>query len=711
MAATSTAAICDDRDDMFRERRRSIACAALMLLAIAVVYIPPSLLDGKHALFGLDFVQLHQHRLEFARAAIAHGHFPAWYPRELDGTPFWSNLHSSPLVPTRLLLYACDPALGLTAGALVAAWLAALFTFAFARRLALSPVAAAAAGWTFACAGFFAARVLAGHLPLLEAYPSLPLLLWLHLGPATRKNLAAIALATACVVLCGHPQLPLYACVAAAIFTVVMNGRRALPSLAAMLFGAGATLFAWWPMLALIRRSARLLPLAPAPNDVALPLARLPSLLLPWRDGWPALVDKHPLEAFHGFPSVAWFWDTVGYAGIAPLVGFVLVSAWLMRGTLPRRRAVAFVILAGAVAPVAALPWHSSGGATILRSSARLLYVTTFSFAIAFAIVLDRILGDGTRIPADGTRILGDGTRIPADGARSDTNRARSDGSYSRSDGNRARSDGNRDRSDGNRDRRRQLLVALILVAHAIDLGGHARAFVHVTPRVVEDSPAALAILARELGDQRVAIDHTLRMPWNRRFDDVGFFDSLPLATSYAAILADAELPPTTNSEVLDGSALSAAALAKHGVRFVITAATRGDLVARTAVPFATMYEVPSPSPRAALFTAGDEAAPGSAFYARDSSGAITVETRAPTPTRLRILESWDAGWSATVDGKPASVDRGTGRDGSFMRVALPAGDHVVALAFHTPGATAGLLLSLASLILLALAIRYSSPT
>ena len=38
---------------------------------------------------------------------------------------------------------------------------------------------AAAAGGTFAWAGYFASRVMPGHLSLFEAYPALPLLLWL----------------------------------------------------------------------------------------------------------------------------------------------------------------------------------------------------------------------------------------------------------------------------------------------------------------------------------------------------------------------------------------------------------------------------------------------------------------------------------------------------------------------------------------------------
>jgi hypothetical protein len=60
----------------------------------------------------------------------------------------------------------------------LSAVLAALFTYLYVRKIGLGLIASAAAGWTFACNGFYAARIAAGHLPLLEAYPALPLLLW-----------------------------------------------------------------------------------------------------------------------------------------------------------------------------------------------------------------------------------------------------------------------------------------------------------------------------------------------------------------------------------------------------------------------------------------------------------------------------------------------------------------------------------------------------
>ncbi|MDB5173057.1 MAG: hypothetical protein JWN51_1830, partial [Phycisphaerales bacterium] len=97
--------------------------------------------------------------------------------------------------------------------------LEAVFTLLFARKLGLGRVDTATAGWTYASAGYFSSRLMAGHLPLLEAYPSLPLLLWLGeevvLAPpgsrGLRMRLIAFGVCGAFVALAGHPQLPAYA--------------------------------------------------------------------------------------------------------------------------------------------------------------------------------------------------------------------------------------------------------------------------------------------------------------------------------------------------------------------------------------------------------------------------------------------------------------------------------------------------------------------
>src|SRR3954470_21890356 len=109
---------------------------AVMLLAVVAVYFPIRSDPEDNTLFARDYHYLHARRIRFAQEALfQHHQLPAWYPRELMGTPFWSNLQNFPLIPTRLVLLWMDPLNVITAGVVLAAVLAALFTFLFLRSV------------------------------------------------------------------------------------------------------------------------------------------------------------------------------------------------------------------------------------------------------------------------------------------------------------------------------------------------------------------------------------------------------------------------------------------------------------------------------------------------------------------------------------------------------------------------------------------------
>jgi hypothetical protein len=67
---------------------------------VVAVYCPWPVLMGRSCLAGLDFQQLHERRIRFAQEAIFNvkpASLPAWYPRELMGTPFWSKRAELPV--------------------------------------------------------------------------------------------------------------------------------------------------------------------------------------------------------------------------------------------------------------------------------------------------------------------------------------------------------------------------------------------------------------------------------------------------------------------------------------------------------------------------------------------------------------------------------------------------------------------------------------
>ncbi len=655
----------------------------IMALGVVTVYWPPPITRGTIQV-ALDYWALHVHRMEFARQALLSKspHLPAWYPREAMGTPFWSNIQSFPFLPTRLLILLLDPKEPHTfaIACIVAALAAALFTFLLGRRLGLGAIAAAAAGWTFACSGFFAGRVTAGHLPLLEVFASLPMMLWAVESYAQEKSarrLFALGACSCVVLLGGHPQLPVYALAVAVVFIPVRCGlARARWGLAALSLGAGCASFVWIPMLRLIGRSTRVLSLAPAGNDVPLPWDRIASFWFPWIDGAPEPLGSSIAALRSRFPPHI-FWDTTAYAGWAPWLALLGLGALALSGRRPisLTRSHKFVLITGAVGLALALPWFSWVAAhlpgTYLRSPSRLLYLMELALAIGLGIAVEQLSKD----------------------PRSLVRRA----------------------------------VPLLLLLHAFDLGSESRKFIFTVPSVTQ-SPEQEAGLAGAVGEARVAIDCYLPLALNRRVDDVGFFDSIILARPYRTLLDWAAFSSDFNTELLFGSVLPRHVLEGTGVKWVVTLdANIKDLKPVASKPF-HVYEVEQTMPRAAFYplartrwlerealhstlrNAGsaalgwlllpgadpeiprDSAATlGPVEYRRSNSDAISCGVNSTVDGHVVVLESFDEGWSAHLDGQPAKILPAMD---AWLAVKVPPGRHEIELRYRTDGAFLGLALS-----------------
>jgi len=653
----------------------------VMLLLTEAVYMRPETLRGTSSLMGSDYEMLHRWRLAFARQGLfgaAHT-LPAWNPHEVLGAPFSANLQSFPWIPTRLVLLLFDPSVAYAVGIAIAAALAALFTFLYCRRLGLTEIGAAAAGWTFACAGYFSSRVMAGHLPLLEAYPALPLLLWMvERADQRRFDLAALALCCTCVVAAGHPQVPAYA-LGSALLYAVWRGRVRVAG--AMALGIGMAMGIWWPMLKLIGRSTRVLQLAAPDNDVVMPYSRLLALIVPGIHGWAEPVDLADKYPFTGFPNASYFWDTASYIGILPLMAIAgLLILCVVKKRNPEWR-FRFLIWLGAGALVCSLPLatpllHLLPG-TFLRSPARMLYMSTFGAAVA--------LGAGV----DAARRLRFGMAI----------------------------------------------VAVLLVLHFADLCRFDHWFIQTYPR--DDGTLEFqTILDREAGTGRIAEQREdMVFSDGSRYDDAGGFDSVFLARFNRGYVALAGEPADTNEQVFDASTLPVKGLEALGVRFVITGDERTDLPLAGTDGDTKLYRVSNAAPRAdffaagraefaseqetpALFAAGSwnrlllepearkyvsagQNAEGVARveYSRTSSDVIDVAANSAEPGFVHVLESFDPGWTATVDGRAAPVLPANGFE---MAVPVGPGSHAVRLRYETPGRMTGVRLSLVSLLLLA---------
>jgi hypothetical protein len=240
-------------------------------------------------------------------------------------------------------------------------------------------------------------------------------------------------------------------------------------------------------------------------------------------------------------------------------------------------------------------------------------------------------------------------------------------------------------------------------------------------------------IVARDVGDGRIAADD---ISYGGQYDDAGVFDSILLANPYRALLGLTGAPSDFNEQHLYATEFSIPALRAAGVKFVITEDERKDLELVSSSEDDHLYRVPNPAPRSAFFTAeatdfmpaekiletfiahprqdrlllpsdartllAGVRAPGvsgQVKYFRPSSDEIRLETEASQPGFATVLESYDQGWTAEVDGTPAPVVLANG-----FTMAVPAGPgkHTIRLRYHTPGRALGGVLSIISVVLLA---------
>jgi hypothetical protein len=82
------------------------------------------------------------------------------------------------------------------------------------------------------------------------------------------------------------------------------------------------------------------------------------------------------------------------------------------------------------------------------------------------------------------------------------------------------------------------------------------------------------------------------------------------------------------------------------------------------------------------------ESPPGTASYAETEPEDVRLRVDAPAPSIVLVRTNWDAGWSATVDGRPAPV---LPTDGFRQGVPVAAGEHDIRLTYRDPAIGRGL--------------------
>jgi len=82
---------------------------------------------------------------------------------------------------------------------------------------------------------------------------------------------------------------------------------------------------------------------------------------------------------------------------------------------------------------------------------------------------------------------------------------------------------------------------------------------------------------------------------------------------------------------------------------------------------------------------------PGWALIGEERPDALRLEVQSASPAWLVLLDTWDRGWTATLDGLPVPIARA---DQAFRAVAIPPGRHVVEQRYRPTSAVGGAALS-----------------
>jgi O-antigen/teichoic acid export membrane protein len=163
----------------------------------------------------------------FIRDQFAQGEIPLWNPHTFSGTPFMAAGQQSTLYPLSILYYVMPLTAAYGWFTVVNLWLAGVFMYLLARGLERSRFGATLAAITYQLCGMFIASAV--HPMIIGAVVWMPLMLLMAeyiirqrplFGAPTSAPWAAIgAVAIACNILSGHPEITIYSLVMLAYYS------------------------------------------------------------------------------------------------------------------------------------------------------------------------------------------------------------------------------------------------------------------------------------------------------------------------------------------------------------------------------------------------------------------------------------------------------------------------------------------------------------
>ncbi|MFN8485886.1 MAG: YfhO family protein [Anaerolineae bacterium] len=727
--------------------------ALLALAALVIVFFAPILFlpDRWMPAGGGDLSGFMYPYIRYATETLRSLHVPLWNPYLYSGAPFLADIQSSVFYPATLLLAALPIQVTYRqleflsvfhfwwAGAAMYITLRAWYRPALARPAALLGAAA------FALSDVFFTHF--GNLNLIASASWLPLvLLGARLGGPGGVLLGAAALAMSA--LAGHTQplvmillaLAVYAALAvgdwlagrlrpggAIADTGAGPGRTLLTIAGITLLGLGMAALVLLPALELTQLTRRVGLTYAEAAAYSLPLPALIGIVAPHLHG------RGPAGFWASWPRVE-----VGYLGVLPLL---LAVVGLSRG----RRAVFWAVLAvlalllalGPATPLHGLFYQWAPGMAQLRAPARLVLLADFGIAGLAALGFDALLrrprprlGWLAAIAAAllAAAVLIGYSRLGGAGKPNAAQAAVAQyalvggvallvlgaavillGAYRRLRG--------------------VALVAVLLGLLAVDLVGQGIG-VDVgreDPTANYDHPAAVDFLNRDPSLYRIEVRGESWSAWapnlsliERLYDVAGIYNPLQVAdyqlfwegltdratplydflnAKYIVAPKDFALPWDKFTPVFDGDPsvniyLNSRALPRAQVIY------HSRVIPDPAAAFAALRAGGFDPSRETILAGGDalNGAPEgetSLSFAEYEPQSIVTDVTAAADAYVVFSEVAYPGWTATVDGRPASIERA---NFAFRAVRVPPGEHHIALRFEPTAWRLGVLITLVSL-------------
>jgi hypothetical protein len=180
-----------------------VLAASVALVAFAYL-LPPTLFEGT------DWLRLHLPSKVHAAEALRGGRLPLWNPYVGLGRPFLADTETAVLYPPNLLYLAVDPSTALLLLTLAHSVLGLVGMRLLGRALGMERWAAWLAAACFLWSAPLVARLSVGQVPYAHATCYVPLLFFLALrlqDAFSPTRFAALAVALALQLVCGHPQI------------------------------------------------------------------------------------------------------------------------------------------------------------------------------------------------------------------------------------------------------------------------------------------------------------------------------------------------------------------------------------------------------------------------------------------------------------------------------------------------------------------------